>query len=446
MTVLATSLFALGHAFLWIGLVNRLHALGIRRRTIKWLTLLFFACAAILPLVVLGWWIGTGGAAGGLGAATGCYAALCRVIAPVTLLRLVVLRTLQRRPRIVRLYWRHPVELDLPLARPSWPWSPAGRQAATEDGQASRHWLARLPLNEILRLDVTRWTIDVPRLDPDLDGLSIAHLSDFHFTGHVGKGYFRAVVRAANELRPDLVALTGDYVGSPAMPRLGHRDGRGVRGSLRRVLRAGKPQRPRQLRRRSPTVGPKWFRGPRRPGAPARRPRRWGPVGRQRAPWFGRPGQGSGRPPGRQECPAHPSPLRIALAHSPDQLAWARRWNADLLLVGHTHGGQICIPPLGPIFSPCLRGVKHCSGIYHLPPTVLHVTRGVSGDIPVRWNCKPEIALLTLRAGAADLEIHRRDAEIISSSASLRLGGEPPNPQIPKSPLTAASPSTRPPT
>jgi predicted MPP superfamily phosphohydrolase len=123
------------------------------------------------------------------------------------------------------------------------------------------------------------------------------------------------------------------------------------------------------------------------------------------APWFGRPGQGSGRPPGRQECPAHPSPLRIALAHSPDQVAWARRWNADLLLVGHTHGGQIRIPPLGPIFSPCLRGVKHYSGIYHLPPTILHVTQGVSGDIPVRWNCKPEIALLTLRRGGGDLGI-----------------------------------------
>ncbi len=446
MTVLATSLFALGHAFLWIGLVNRLHALGIRRRTIKWLTLLFFACAAILPLVVLGWWIGTGGAAGGLGAATGCYAALCAVIAPVTLLRLVVLRTLQRRPRIVRLYWRHPVELDLPLARPSWPWSPAGRQAAMEDGQAGRHWLARLPLNEILRLDVTRWTIDVPRLDPDLDGLSIAHLSDFHFTGHVGKGYFRAVVRAANELRPDLVALTGDYVdhrqcldwvtetvGELAARYgvffvLGNHDVRvdsdGVRRRLGQSGFVDLGGREHQLDVRGAGVL----------------------LAGNEAPWFGRPGQGSGRPPGRQECPAHRSPLRIALAHSPDQLAWARRWNADLLLVGHTHGGQICIPPLGPIFSPCLRGVKHCSGIYHLPPTVLHVTRGVSGDIPVRWNCKPEIALLTLRAGAADLEIHRRDAEIISSSASLRLGGEPPNPQIPKSPLTAASPSTRPPT
>ena len=35
------------------------------------------------------------------------------------------------------------------------------------------------------------------------------------------------------------------------------------------------------------------------------------------------------------------SPLRIALAHSPDQLAWARRHEVDLLLAGHLHGGQI---------------------------------------------------------------------------------------------------------
>ena len=337
MTVLATSLFALGHAFLWIGLVNRLHALGIRRRTIKWLTLLFFACAAILPLVVLGWWIGTGGAAGGLGAATGCYAALCAVIAPVTLLRLVVLRTLQRRPRIVRLYWRHPVELDLPLARPSWPWSPAGRQAAMEDGQAGRHWLARLPLNEILRLDVTRWTIDVPRLDPDLDGLSIAHLSDFHFTGHVGKGYFRAVVRAANELRPDLVALTGDYVDhrqcldwvTETVGELAARYG------VFFVL--GNHDVPRSLRRRSPTVGPKWFRGPRRPGAPTRRPRRWGPVGGQRValvrpagPRFwpaARQTGMSGPPIPVADCPG-PQPRSVGMGPTLERRPIARRAHA----------------------------------------------------------------------------------------------------------------------
>ena len=69
------------------------------------------------------------------------------------------------------------------------------------------------------------------------------------------------------------------------------------------------------------------------------------------------------------------------------------------MLAGHTHGGQIRIPPLGAIFSPTWRGVRYVSGIFYAPPTILHVTRGVSGDVPVRWNCPPEIALLRLRAG-----------------------------------------------
>jgi uncharacterized protein len=91
-------------------------------------------------------------------------------------------------------------------------------------------------------------------------------------------------------------------------------------------------------------------------------------------------------------------PLHIVLSHSPDQLAWARAQGADLMLAGHTHGGQIRIPPLGAIFSPCLWGVKHISGIYHVPPTILHVTRGISGGTPVRWLCPPEIAHLKLKA------------------------------------------------
>jgi len=94
-----------------------------------------------------------------------------------------------------------------------------------------------------------------------------------------------------------------------------------------------------------------------------------------------------------------PDGLRIVLAHTPDQFAWARAQNADLMLAGHTHGGQICIPPLGAIFSPTAAGVRYISGIFYAPPTVLHVSRGLSGDIPIRWNCRPEISRLRLRAG-----------------------------------------------
>ena len=136
---------------------------------------------------------------GGLGVLAGGYVILCGVVAPVTLLRLVWLRCFHRPPPVVRFHGRQRAKLDL-------------ASAAATPAELNHHWLARLPLNEILQLDVTRWVLDVPRLAPALDGLSIVHLSDLHLTGRVGKAYFREVVRTSNELRPDLVCITGDIV------------------------------------------------------------------------------------------------------------------------------------------------------------------------------------------------------------------------------------------
>jgi predicted MPP superfamily phosphohydrolase len=69
-----------------------------------------------------------------------------------------------------------------------------------------------------------------------------------------------------------------------------------------------------------------------------------------------------------------------------------------LLLAGHTHGGQIRFPLIGPILAPSRVGVKYDSGVFYAPPTIMHVTRGVSGELPVRLNCPPEMAHLALHA------------------------------------------------
>jgi predicted MPP superfamily phosphohydrolase len=389
MYALLLSLALLGHGFLWVGLANRLHALGIRRRIISVLTLVFFLCAATIPLVVGGWLIGQGNAqllppsaittAGFL---VGAYLAVCCVVAPVTLARFLWLRVVRRRPSILRFQRRRPVAID-----------PAAAAVTAEENR--HHFLVRLPFNEMLQLEVADCEIDVPRLEPALDGLSIVHLSDLHFTGHVGKAYFREVVRASNELRPDLVLITGDLVDSAACVgwiadtlgqlaaragvyfTLGNHDRRVDVGRLRRELeQCGLTN-----------LGGCW-RQVEFDGMPLVL------VGNER-PWLDSPDM--------QNCPppAPAGPLRIVLAHTPDQFAWARAQGADLLLTGHTHGGQIRIPPLGAIFSPTFSGVKYISGVFYEPPTILHVSRGVSGDIPVRWNCPPEIAHLKLRAGRA---------------------------------------------
>jgi predicted MPP superfamily phosphohydrolase len=66
------------------------------------------------------------------------------------------------------------------------------------------------------------------------------------------------------------------------------------------------------------------------------------------------------------------------------------------MLAGHNHGGQIRLPYLGALISPSHYGWRYAGGLYHEPPTLLHVSRGVAGDHCLRLNCPPELALLTL--------------------------------------------------
>ena len=74
------------------------------------------------------------------------------------------------------------------------------------------HAIVHLPGNESLDLDLTERGLDVPNLPAALEGLSIVHLSDFHFTGKVGKPFFEEIVRISNSLEPEIVALTGDLI------------------------------------------------------------------------------------------------------------------------------------------------------------------------------------------------------------------------------------------
>ena len=79
-------------------------------------------------------------------------------------------------------------------------------------GDVPTRLLARLPGNQILDLEINVKTLLVPRLPACLDGLTIVHLSDLHFTGRLTDEFFRFVADRANELDGDLVALTGDII------------------------------------------------------------------------------------------------------------------------------------------------------------------------------------------------------------------------------------------
>jgi len=67
-----------------------------------------------------------------------------------------------------------------------------------------------VPGNQVLKLEVNEKVLALAHLPPALEGLSLVHLSDLHFSGRVDRDYFLSVVKLANELQGDLLALTGD--------------------------------------------------------------------------------------------------------------------------------------------------------------------------------------------------------------------------------------------
>jgi predicted MPP superfamily phosphohydrolase len=90
----------------------------------------------------------------------------------------------------------------------------------------------------------------------------------------------------------------------------------------------------------------------------------------------------------------------ILLAHEPDFADEAAQFPIDLQLSGHSHGGQIRIPFLPPLYLPEL-AKKYFWGTYHIGPLTLHTSAGLGTiGIPMRLNCPPEITLLTLRPPA----------------------------------------------
>jgi predicted MPP superfamily phosphohydrolase len=90
--------------------------------------------------------------------------------------------------------------------------------------------------------------------------------------------------------------------------------------------------------------------------------------------------------------------LRILLSHSPDQISWAKVRGFDLMFAGHTHGGQIAFPLIGPIVAPSKYGVRYAAGTYQIEDMIMHVSRGISGDEPIRLCCPPELGLFTIRS------------------------------------------------
>ena len=405
----------LGSTALWIGLLNRVHAVGIWRVVINLATLLCLvmlvvgpalcaiAAVDLLPAAPAGLATVAGPLTEAIRASRlastlrSLYVGLCVAFAIVPLWNLFK-RLLGRQS--ARLLVTRITSLDLkPRIRGVGRASLFGRIAAA------------VPGNEILRLDITEKTLALPTLPAELEGLSIAHLSDFHFSGRISAAYFREVVRSVNALKPDLIAITGDIVDAARcidwIPEtlglltapfgvyyvLGNHDLRVDLDVLRHTLdEAGMTYLGSRCRRVEIDGRPVLLAGNERP-------------------WIGT------RPDVQRDCDGkQPPALRILLSHSPDEIGWARRQGFDLMLAGHNHGGQIRLPLVGALLAPSVYGTRYACGTFFEPPTLLHVSRGVSSLSPVRFFCRPEVSLLRLSRQAPAAQ---RDKTFRTGEAAL---------------------------
>jgi predicted MPP superfamily phosphohydrolase len=251
--------------------------------------------------------------------------------------------------------------------------------------------VAKFPGNESRRCEFNRKRLDLFHLPAQLDGLRILHFSDVHFLGDIPREFFEAVFERISQTEYDLAIFSGDLIDDPSkaewlkttFSRVNAKYGRfAILGNHDWVF--GDPEILRnQLRDIDWTVLKNESALLDLNGATI------GLYGSE-YPWMGHLPE--------QIPDLETADFRLLISHSPDTIAWARRQEFDLMLAGHNHGGQIRIPFYGPVYSPSRYGVRYASGVIDERPTLMHVSRGLSARVAIRYNCLPEVTEIVLRS------------------------------------------------
>jgi uncharacterized protein len=267
--------------------------------------------------------------------------------------------------------------------------------AAIYSSEIERHWI------EISRRDVF-----LPGLHASFNGIRIAQISDIHLDEFTEPAFLRGAVARINSLDPDMVFLTGDFVTlSPISKRLFKHAAWQCANILHELkcplryaclgnhdLLVGKKKVTAALAANGTIVLNNSYLPIERGGG-----RFW--LAAVEDPLEGHPDPEAAIPASIRNLPNEPV---VLLCHGPDYadnlLAQPAGQSVSLMLSGHTHGGQICLPFAGPLVLPRF-GQKYIAGWFQFGKLQLHVNRGIGTvGLPLRLNCPPEISVITLRS------------------------------------------------
>ncbi len=258
------------------------------------------------------------------------------------------------------------------------------------EGTGGKARAARLLGNESTQCEFNRKRLDYFNLPEELDGLRILHISDVHFMGIVPRKYFEAVFDYICQQEYDLAVFSGDLVDEPdkldwlktTFANVKSKYGNfAILGNHDKAFADLDEERTRleQSGWKTLTDQVEWVHVGESPIA----------IYGSEAPWIG-------QLPERVDELSQ-AEFRIFVSHTPDNIAWAKKHNVELMFSGHNHGGQIRIPFYGPLYSPSRFGIHYACGVISEQPTLLHVSRGLSARLPIRYNCLPEVTEIVLK-------------------------------------------------
>jgi predicted MPP superfamily phosphohydrolase len=252
------------------------------------------------------------------------------------------------------------------------------------------------------RLDIIQRPIAVRNLPDSFAGIRIVQISDLHLDEFTEPFFIERVIRHVNELAADVVLITGDFV------TLGNSTVFDANHSIRRcaeiVGTITCPLRYAILGNHDVGVSaPRVIQALKANGIPVL-VNQFLPIerGSDRIWLCGVDDPGTSRPDLDLAIPRQPDGPVILMAHEPDYAGAVLRHPkgalVDLMLSGHTHGGQVRLPFGGPLVLPPM-GKVYPEGHFHLNNMQLYVNRGIGTvGVPFRLNCPAEITVITLNA------------------------------------------------